>query len=42
MGEGRGHYKQLYYLNIAVGSITIPKKPGKITHTHTQKHNTKN
>lgn len=42
MGKG-GYYKQLYHLNIALGSITIPKKkekkPGTITHTQ-KKHNT--
>lgn len=28
-GKGRGYYKQLYHLNIALGSITIPKKKKK-------------
>lgn len=33
IGKG-GYYKQLYHLNIALGSLTIPKKkPGTITHT---------
>lgn len=41
MGKG-GYYKQLYHLNIALGSISIPqkkkkrKKAGTITHTHTK------
>lgn len=36
--EVGGYYKQLYHLNIALGSITIPKKKARHNNTHAYTH----